>query len=104
MQKIPPYDSVWVEKNQKKAALKLEKLDSEMKNYKSNAIKASIRRGHDELGDHFLDCGDLNNAMKCYSRARLEQPRTTMYYQHVFISRSRRVDAKKTKIVLNPGL
>ncbi len=30
----------------------------------------SIRRGHDDLGDHFLDCGDLNNALKCYSRAR----------------------------------
>ena len=30
----------------------------------------SIRRGHDDLGDHFLDCGDLANALKCYSRAR----------------------------------
>ena len=30
----------------------------------------SIRRGHDDLGDHFLDFGDLGNALKCYSRAR----------------------------------
>ena len=29
-----------------------------------------IRRGHDDLGDHYLDCGDLSNALKCYSRAR----------------------------------
>ena len=28
------------------------------------------RRGHDDLGDHYLDCGDLSNALKCYSRAR----------------------------------
>lgn len=28
------------------------------------------RRGHDDLGDHYLDCGDLTNALKCYSRAR----------------------------------
>jgi len=28
------------------------------------------RRGHDDLGDHYLDCGDLANALKCYSRAR----------------------------------
>jgi COP9 signalosome complex subunit 1 len=33
-------------------------------------FQESIRRGHDDLGDHFLDCGDLANALKCYSRAR----------------------------------
>ena len=29
-------------------------------------IQESIRRGHDDLGDHFLDSGDLANALKCY--------------------------------------
>ncbi|KAG5833004.1 hypothetical protein ANANG_G00297260 [Anguilla anguilla] len=48
----------------------LEKLDTDLKNYKGNSIKESIRRGHDDLGDHYLDCGDLSNALKCYSRAR----------------------------------
>ena len=50
--------------------LKLEKLDTDLKNYKTNSIKESIRRGHDDLGDHYLDIGDLNNALKCYIRAR----------------------------------
>ena len=63
-------DQAWIETRTKKAALKLEKLDTDLKNYKSNSIKESIRRGHDDLGDHYLDCGDLNNALKCYSRAR----------------------------------
>lgn len=63
-------DQAWMETRTKKAALKLEKLDTDLKNYKSNSIKESIRRGHDDLGDHYLDCGDLNNALKCYSRAR----------------------------------
>ncbi|KAI8794389.1 COP9/signalosome complex subunit Csn1 [Biomphalaria glabrata] len=63
-------DTQWVEVTSKKAALKLEKLDTDLKNYKSNSIKESIRRGHDDLGDHYLDCGDLSNALKCYSRAR----------------------------------
>lgn len=67
---IPPLDTQWVENKSKKAALKLEKLDTDLKNYKSNSIKESIRRGHDDLGDHYLDCGDLSNALKCYSRAR----------------------------------
>jgi len=60
----------WIDVRNKKAALKLEKLDTDLKNYKSNSIKESIRRGHDDLGDHFLDCGDLANALKGYSRAR----------------------------------
>lgn len=69
-QDIPPYDSMWVEQKTKKAALKLEKLDNDLKNSKSNSIKESIRRGHDDLGDHYLSCGELSNALKCYSRAR----------------------------------
>lgn len=67
---LPIYDSVWVEQKTKKAALKLEKLDNDLKNSKSNSIKESIRRGHDDLGDHYLSCGELANALKCYSRAR----------------------------------
>ncbi|KAI4491893.1 PREDICTED: COP9 signalosome complex subunit 1 [Polistes canadensis] len=63
-------DQMWLESRTKKAALKLEKFDTDLKNYKSNSIKESIRRGHDDLGDHYLDCGDLVNALKCYSRAR----------------------------------
>ncbi|GFY57931.1 COP9 signalosome complex subunit 1 [Trichonephila inaurata madagascariensis] len=67
---VVPLDTQWIETKSKKAALKLEKLDTDLKNYKSNSIKESIRRGHDDLGDHYLDCGDLSNALKCYSRAR----------------------------------
>ena len=67
-QDVPLIDSSWIETKFKKAALKLEKLDNDLKNYKSNSIKESIRRGHDDLGDHHLECGDLSNALKCYSR------------------------------------
>ncbi|XP_028406609.1 COP9 signalosome complex subunit 1-like [Dendronephthya gigantea] len=63
-------DVNWVETTNKKAAVKLEHLDTDLKNHKANTIKESIRRGHDDLGDHHLDCGDLNNALKCYSRSR----------------------------------
>ncbi|XP_077272434.1 COP9 signalosome subunit 1b [Temnothorax americanus] len=67
---MPTMDQTWVETRAKKAALKLEKFDTDLKNYKSNSIKESIRRGHDDLGDHYLTCGDLVHALKCYSRAR----------------------------------
>ncbi|KAI1301667.1 COP9 signalosome complex subunit 1 [Halotydeus destructor] len=67
---IGPLDTPWMEEKSKKANLKLEKLDTDLKNYKSNSIKESIRRGHDDLGDHYLEMGDLGNALKCYSRSR----------------------------------
>lgn len=69
-QDIPALDPLWIETRSKKSAQKLEKLDNDLKTYKTNSIKESIRRGHDDLGDHYLDCGDLSNALKCYSRAR----------------------------------
>jgi len=67
---VPALDLNWVDTRNKKSQMKLEKLDNDLKNYKSNSIKESIRRGHDDLGDHFLDSGDLANALKCYSRSR----------------------------------
>jgi len=67
---LPAAVTEWMETRSRRAALKLEKLDTDLKNYRSNSIKESIRRGHDDLGDHYLDCGDLSNALKCYSRAR----------------------------------
>lgn len=66
----PDLDNHWVETTTKRAIQKLDKLDQDLKTYKNNSIKESIRRGHDDLGDHYLDCGDYSNALKCYSRAR----------------------------------
>ena len=40
---VPALDTQWIETTAKKAALKLEKLDTDLKNYKSNSIKESIR-------------------------------------------------------------
>lgn len=67
---IGPLDVYWMEQRHKRAQTKLEKLDADLKNYKSNSIKESIRRGHDDLGDHYLDMGNLTDALKCYSRSR----------------------------------
>nr|XP_026689416.1 COP9 signalosome complex subunit 1 [Ciona intestinalis] len=67
---IPTLDQFWVEQTSKHASTLLEKLDIDLKNCKSNSIKESIRRGFDDLGSHYLNMGDLSNALKCYSRAR----------------------------------
>lgn len=67
---LPVFNASWVETTSQKAAMKLEKLDGDLKNYKSNSIKESIRRGHNEIGDHYVNCGDLIEATKSYSKAR----------------------------------
>ena len=64
------FDSNWIETANKKASLKLEKLDQDLKSAKSLSIKDCIRRGQEDLADHFLDMGDLTNALKSYSRSR----------------------------------
>jgi len=66
----PEIDLHWVETTDKKASMRFDRLDLDLKTYRNNSIKESIRRGHDDLGDHFLDCGHFSDALKCYSRAR----------------------------------
>lgn len=51
----PPLDSAWAESTRKKALLKLEKLDTDLKNYKGNSIKESIR----------YDCAGLGLSWAC---------------------------------------
>ncbi|KAF7495673.1 COP9 signalosome complex subunit 1 [Sarcoptes scabiei] len=63
-------DKAWVEKQANLSQVIFEKLDTDLKNYKTNSIKESIRRGHDDLGAHHVLCGDLQSALKCYTRSR----------------------------------
>lgn len=66
----PPIDNNWIESTSKRCALQLEKLDADLKNYKANSIKESIRRGLDDMGEFYLECGDLMNALKSFTRSR----------------------------------
>ncbi|KAJ3292275.1 cop9 signalosome complex subunit [Borealophlyctis nickersoniae] len=65
-----PMDQAWFEATARACRAQAERLDSELKAYKNNLIKESIRMGHNDLGDHYYNCGDLANALKCYSRTR----------------------------------
>ena len=64
------FDLAWYERTQRNYVHKLEKLDTDLRNFRTNSIKDSIRRGHDDLGDHYLDAGDFFNAVRCYVRSR----------------------------------
>jgi len=63
-------DTAWIDTKTKQAGLRFERLDSDLKNFRSNSMKENIRRGQDDLGDHFLDCGELENAFNAYAKSR----------------------------------
>lgn len=67
---ITPPDSAWIDTKTKQAGLRLERLDNDLKNSRVNSMKENIRRAQDDLGDHYLDCGELENAFNAYAKSR----------------------------------
>lgn len=63
-------DLAWIDTKKKKAGLTFEKLDADLKNFRTNSMKENIRRGQDDLGDHYLDCGEVEEAFTAYSKSR----------------------------------
>ncbi|EPS40486.1 hypothetical protein H072_5664 [Dactylellina haptotyla CBS 200.50] len=63
-------DEDWIERTTREVKQKTDRLEAELKSYKNNMIKESIRIGHKDLGDHFYTTGDLPSAYRAYSRMR----------------------------------
>lgn len=63
-------DQAWVEKIEKQNKAESNRLEAELKGYKNNLIKESIRMGNEDLGAHYHAIGDLNSATKAYGRMR----------------------------------
>ncbi|KAI8834300.1 26S proteasome subunit RPN7-domain-containing protein [Chytridium lagenaria] len=63
-------DLDWLDTTSRHVRTQLEKLEVELKDYKNNLIKESIRMGHQDLGDLYYQAGDFQNSLKSYSRTR----------------------------------
>ncbi|KAF2095757.1 hypothetical protein NA57DRAFT_79466 [Rhizodiscina lignyota] len=63
-------DVAWVEKQTRTIKAETDRLEAELRTYKNNLIKESIRMGNEELGKHYYNIGDLPNAAKAYGRMR----------------------------------
>ncbi|KPI45039.1 COP9 signalosome complex subunit 1 [Cyphellophora attinorum] len=80
LQTVPNYrdtenllDTSWAVDVEKKNAKETQRLENELKGYKNNLIKESIRvgkMGNEDLGIHYQDLGDLINASKAFGRMR----------------------------------
>ncbi|MCJ1380383.1 hypothetical protein MMC17_003486 [Xylographa soralifera] len=63
-------DIAWVDRTTKEVKMETDRLELELKGYKNNLIKESIRMGCEDLGRHYHLIGDLSNAIKAYSKER----------------------------------
>ena len=64
------YDQVWADKTASTNAATTKRLDSEMKVYKNNLVKDSIRMAHEEIGRHLEETGDLPGATEAFTLMR----------------------------------
>ncbi|KAA6415329.1 MAG: COP9 signalosome complex subunit 1 [Lasallia pustulata] len=63
-------DLGWIERMNKQVKAETDRLELELKGYKNNLIKESIRMGYDDLGQHYHSIGDLPASTKSYARMR----------------------------------
>ncbi|KAI9817752.1 MAG: hypothetical protein M1827_000871 [Pycnora praestabilis] len=63
-------DLGWMDKMTKQVKAETDRLELELKGYKNNLIKESIRMGNEDLGSFYHDIGDLPSAFKSYARMR----------------------------------
>ncbi|PCG92364.1 hypothetical protein PENOC_092930 [Penicillium occitanis (nom. inval.)] len=61
-------DQRWVDVTKQTVRAETDKLEHELKGYKNNLIKESIRMGTDDLASHYHAVGDLASASKAYAR------------------------------------
>ncbi|KAL4883767.1 CSN complex subunit 1 [Aspergillus karnatakaensis] len=63
-------DRDWADRLTKVVKSETDRLEHELRGYKNNLIKESIRMGNEDLGQHYHQAGDLTSAFKAYSRMR----------------------------------
>lgn len=76
LREIAPNDSDatpdldWIDRMKKQVKGATDKMELELKGYKNNLIKESIRMGYDDLGQHYHRVGELPKSNKAYSQMR----------------------------------
>ncbi|KAL1311139.1 hypothetical protein AAFC00_001341 [Neodothiora populina] len=60
----------WVERTNKLNEQETDRLEHELRGYKNNLIKESIRMGQEDLGTHYLNMANFDAAAKAYQKMR----------------------------------
>lgn len=64
------FDKSWVDETERKNHLLLERLELDFSAAKASIIKESIRVAYNDLGRHFSDVGNLQDALRAFTRTR----------------------------------
>ncbi|RYP78307.1 hypothetical protein DL770_006906 [Monosporascus sp. CRB-9-2] len=64
------WDESWVANTDRQNKMDTHRLETELKGYKNNLVKESIRIGHRDLGEHLESIGDLGGAIETYTKMR----------------------------------
>ncbi|KAF4449847.1 cop9 signalosome complex subunit 1 [Fusarium austroafricanum] len=63
-------DQAWIDRVERENKAETSRLESQLKQYRHNLIKESIRMGNEDLGQHFEKTGYLEAAADAYNRMR----------------------------------
>ncbi|EHA57969.1 hypothetical protein MCOR27_003708 [Pyricularia oryzae] len=63
-------DRKWIDVTEKSNREETKRLEQELKGYKNNLVRESIRMGNEDLGKHLEEIGNLADAAEAYSRMR----------------------------------
>ncbi|KAG4424901.1 hypothetical protein IFR04_001872 [Cadophora malorum] len=63
-------DLNWMDRTERANQAESQRLEAELKGYKNNLIKESIRMGNEDCGKHYQAIGDLQKAFDAYGRMR----------------------------------
>ncbi|KAG5665674.1 hypothetical protein KAF25_009799 [Fusarium avenaceum] len=63
-------DQAWIEKVERENKAERARLESQLKQYRHNLIKESIRMGNEDMGQHYEKTGYLDGALEAYNRMR----------------------------------
>lgn len=77
---LVPIDQEWMESTCKWNLDQKEQLQSDLKMYRTNLIKESIRIGCNDLANHFYECGLLDESLKMH----LQSKEYCTTFQHMF--------------------
>ncbi|KAJ4260677.1 hypothetical protein NW762_007421 [Fusarium torreyae] len=86
-------DQAWIERVERENKAETSRLESQLKQYRHNLIKESIRMGNEDLGMHFEKAGYLDAAAEAYNRMRQDVTTTKhiidcgMHLVNVYLSR-----------------
>ncbi|CAI4217583.1 unnamed protein product [Parascedosporium putredinis] len=65
-------DRAWIDKTSSSNKAETQHLESQLKVYRSNLVKESVRIGNEDLGQHYESIGQLQKAVEVYSNMRTD--------------------------------